>query len=192
MLPPMSPTALDDQPFVRVAPSWEVGRPASERPAPSKPTDRGLRLTLAIGVAIALLTATAAAAAVAAGFAFGLPMGGGIGERTPHPRSAAALAGGFELAAGALRLDLRDVDFPRGTTRTKVEVGFGEATVIVPRGVDVVVDGRVIAGASQTFGHTDDGLDVGTTRASGGRRGAPQLQLDARVGFGQLRVVRGS
>lgn len=191
MLAPMSPTAVDDQPFVRVAPTWEVGRPSAERPAPSEPANRHVRLSAAIGVTIALLTATAAVGAVVAGFAFGLPMGGGIGERTPRPQSAAALAGGFELAAGELRVDLRDVDFPRGTTRTKVEVGFGEATVIVPRGVEVAVDGRVIAGASETFGHTDDGLGVDTSRSSAGGRGAPRLELDARVGFGQLRVVHG-
>jgi hypothetical protein len=187
----MSSTALDDQRFERVAPTWEVGRPATQRPPRPETPDTAARIAMVVGAIVAVAIATLAVGAVAAGFAFGLPMNGGIGERTPHPQSAAALAGGFELAAGELRLDLRDVAFPDGTTRTKVDVGFGEATVIVPRGVDVVVDGRVIAGQATTFGRSSNGLGVDTTQAStaAGAR-APRLEIDAHVGFGQLRVIR--
>jgi hypothetical protein len=188
----MPSTALDDQRFERVAPTWEVGRPATQRPPRPETPDTAARIAMVVGAIVAVAIATLAVGAVAAGFAFGLPMNGGIGERTPHPQSAAALAGGFELAAGKLRLDLRDVAFPDGTTRTKVDVGFGEATVIVPRGVDVVVDGRVIAGQAQTFGRSEDGLGVDTTQAALSGSRAPRLEIDARVGFGQLRVVRGS
>jgi hypothetical protein len=187
----MPSTALDDQRFERVAPTWEVGRPGPEYPTPAGPADRGVRFTIAAAIALALITATLAVATVVTGLAFGLPLGAGVGERTPHPQSAADLTGGFELGAGELRVDLRDVAFPAGTTRTKVEVGFGEATVIVPRGVEVVVDGEVLAGQAQTFGRAEDGLGVQTTQASGAGPRAPRLELDARVGFGQLRVERG-
>jgi cell wall-active antibiotic response 4TMS protein YvqF len=187
----MSSTVLDDQRFERVAPTWEVGRPAPERPTPSQPSDRGVRIAVAVAVVLTVITTTLAAGAIVAGFAFGLPMSGGVGQRTPHPQSAADLADGFELTAGQMRLDLRDVAFPAGTTRTKVDVGFGEATVIVPRGVEVVVDGRVVAGQVESFGRAEDGLGVDTTQASGAGPRAPRLEIDGRVGFGQLRVVRG-
>jgi hypothetical protein len=186
----MPSTAIDDQRFERVAPTWEVGRPAPERPTPAGSSDLGTRITVAIGVAVALITTTLAIAVAVAGVAFGLPMGGGIGQRTPHPQTAGDLAGGFELAAGQMRLDLRDVAFPAGTTRTKVDVGFGEATVVVPRDVEVVVDGRVVAGQVDAFGRTEDGLGVDTTQAASAGPRAPRLEIDARVGFGQLRVVR--
>jgi hypothetical protein len=188
----MSSTALDDQRFERIAPTWELGRPVPQHPTPSEPPGRTARIAMVIGGIVAIAAATLAAGVVVAGFAFGLPMGGGVGERTPHPQSAAALAGGFELAAGELRLDLRDVAFPDGTTRTKVDVGFGQATVVVPRGVDVVVDGRVIAGQATTFGRSEDGLGVDTTQTAISGAHAPRLEIDARVGFGQLRVVRTS
>jgi hypothetical protein len=186
----MSSTTLDDQRFERVAPTWEVGGRGPQGPTPSRSSDLGTRITVALGVAVALITTTLAIGVVVAGVAFGLPMGGGVGERTPHPQTAGDLAGGFELAAGQMRLDLRDVAFPAGTTRTKVDVGFGEATVIVPRGVEVVVDGRVVAGQVAAFGRTEDGLGVDTTQASGAGPRAPRLEIDARVGFGQLRVER--
>src|SRR3954468_10112049 len=100
----MSSTVLDDQRFERVAPSWEVGRPAPERPTPSRPSDRGVRIAVAVAVVLTVITTLLAAGAIIAGFAFGLPMGGGVGQRTPHPQSAADLAGGFELTAGEMRL----------------------------------------------------------------------------------------
>lgn len=188
----MSSTALDDQRFERVAPTWELGRPAPPRASRPDTPHTAARIAMVVSAIVAVAVATLAVGAVVAGFAFGLPMGGGIGERTPHPQSAAALAGGFELGAGELRLDLRDVAFPDGTTRTKVEVGFGEATVIVPHGVDVVVDGRVLAGQAQTFGRAEDGVGVDTTQTAISGKHAPRLEIDARVGFGQLRVIRGS
>lgn len=186
----MSSTALDDERFERVAPTWEVGRPVPQSPTPSGTPSPAARIAMVISGIVAIAVATLAVGIVVAGFAFGLPMSGGIGQRTPHPQSAAALAGGFKLAAGKLRLDLRDVAFPDGTTRTKVDVGFGEATVIVPRGVDVVVDGRVIGGQVQAFGRSEDGLGVDTTQTAITGRRAPRLEIDARVGFGQLRVLR--
>jgi len=187
----MSSTALDQQPFERVAPTWEAGPPGPDRPPSSGHAATAGRIAIVVGAILAVATATLAAAAVVAGFAFGLPMGGGVGERTPHPQSAAALADGFELGAGALRLDLRDVAFPDGVTRTKVAVGFGEATVIVPPGVDVVVNGEVLAGRVVTFGRDDDGFGVDTTHTTDLHPGAPRLEIDAKVGFGQLRVERG-
>jgi hypothetical protein len=187
----MPTTALDDQRFERIAPTWEVGRPQPSQPTPAGPSDRGTRITVAIGVALAALIATVAIGAVVAGYALGLPMGGGVGQRTPHPQSAADLADGFELAAGQMRLDLRDLAFPAGTTRTKVDVGFGNATVIVPRGVEVVVDGHVVGGQVDAFGRSEDGLDVDSTQTSAGAGArAPRLVLDARVGFGKLTVER--
>src|SRR4051794_31875160 len=152
----MSSTALDDQRFERVAPTWEVGRPAPEDPTPSRPSDRGVRITVAVAVVLTVITTTLAAGAIVAGFAFGLPMSGGVGQRSPHPQSAPAPPNGFELPAAQMRRALRAAPSPAGTTRTKVDVGFGEATVIVPRGVEVVVDGRVVAGQVESFGRAED------------------------------------
>jgi len=188
----MSSTALDDHPFERVAPSWEAGRPVPQRTSPPRPSGGGPRPAVVVGAVLGIATAVLAVGAVVAGFALGLPMGGGLGDRALHPQSAADLAGGFELTAGDMELDLRDVAFPAGTTRTTVDVGFGQARVIVPRGVEVVVDGRVVGGQMRAFGRAQDGLGVDSTVSSaGGGPRAARLVLDARVGFGQLRVVRG-
>ncbi len=190
MLPGMSPTAFDDPPFERVAPTWEVGRPSPPASTPTPPRARLVRVAVVAAAALAALIAAAVVVVALAGFALGLPMGAGVGKRTPHPLSAAALADGFELGAGTLRLDLRDVTFPRGTTRTNVEVAFGRATVIVPRDVEVVIDGRVVAGQATTFGRAEDGVGVDTSQTTGAGPRAPRLVIDARVGFGQLVVQR--
>jgi predicted membrane protein len=113
---------------------------------------------------------------------------GGVGEREYRPASTADLRGGYKLGMGRLEVDLRDVDLPRGDRPLRVELGIGEAVVVVPNDVCVALDSRVGAGYARLFDRDSGGLDVDwdTTPAAAG---VPRLVLDADVGMGALQVV---
>ena len=86
---------------------------------------------------------------------FGLvdvPLAGGIGDPTYHPRSVAAVDGLYTLAIGNLSVDLRDVDFSGTRRHVHAQLGIGHLDVTVPEGVRVVVDGHAGAGNITAFG----------------------------------------
>jgi phage shock protein PspC (stress-responsive transcriptional regulator) len=115
---------------------------------------------------------------------------GPFGDRHYHPATLTALpAHGYKLAAGRLRVDLRDLSFARGTTTDlPIRVGMGEATIIVPPSVCLQSDTKIGAGYVDVLGDTEGGFDV--RRDVGGARGsAPRLSLRANVGMGALEVV---
>jgi phage shock protein PspC (stress-responsive transcriptional regulator) len=113
---------------------------------------------------------------------------GGWGERVYAPGGIAELPTGYDLAAGRLEIDLRGVEFPAGERRLAVEVGFGEAVLVVPKDVCVVTDADVGAGYVQVLGWDDGGFNVGWDgRATSGS--TPRLVVDAHVGMGALQVV---
>ena len=115
---------------------------------------------------------------------------GPVGERTFHPATAAELPGTYRMAMGDMKVDLRDVALPPGTTHLKVRLGIGGMRVYVPRGVALRVEGHAGAGRLELAGVTGDGSDVdrSTAIAAAGR---PELDIDAKVGFGEVRVFRG-
>jgi len=94
--------------------------------------------------------------------AAGVSFDGGFGERSYRPATVAAIpAQGYEIGAGELRVDLRDVAFPPGSeTPVDVRVGAGRAEVIVPQGICVVADSRVGGGYVNVRGRDTGGFDV--------------------------------
>ncbi|MCU1427319.1 MAG: PspC protein [Actinomycetia bacterium] len=129
---------------------------------------------------------------VCAGFAsIDVPVRGGIGGRRYRPITTASVADTYRLGIGALRVNLRDVPFERGTTRlVHVQVGIGYAQVLVPSDVALVIDGHSGAGAVDLANHHQAGTSTDDHVVISKPAGAATLHIDARVGLGQVRVLR--
>ena len=112
---------------------------------------------------------------------------GGYGERVYAPAALAEVRDRYDLGAGRLEVDLRGVDFPAGARDLEVDVGFGEALLVVPRDVCVVASADVGAGYLRMLGWDSGGFNVGWE--DGAARRDARLVLDAHVGMGALQVV---
>jgi len=139
---------------------------------------------MVVGVALAVVLSLAAAA----DWDLEIPLGGGVGDRTERPTTPADLTG-YELGVGNLVVDLRQLQVPPGTTTIQARVGVGELAVEVPQGVSVAVVARSGLGQVQALGQEEGGLAsrIDTVSEAGGDR---RLELDLRVGLGQVRVER--
>jgi phage shock protein PspC (stress-responsive transcriptional regulator)/predicted membrane protein len=165
------------------------------------------------GTALAILAIVAGVALVVAGLAGGarwliapalvlvLPLAivaaadirvdGGVGEREYRPASVEELRPSYELGAGELIVDMRDVDLPAGTTGVELDLGIGHAVVRVPEDACVSSDVQIGAGHAQVLDRSSDGLDVDFAQASAPSGDQPRLHLEGDVGIGALEVVRG-
>lgn len=137
---------------------------------------------MVVGVALTVVLSLAAAA----DWDLDVPWGGGVGDRTERPSAPADLTG-YELGVGNLVVDLRQLQVPPGTTAVDARVGIGELTVQLPQGVSVAVVASSGLGQVQALGEEEGGFasKVDTTAEAGGDR---RLELDLRVGLGQVRV----
>ena len=142
------------------------------------------RARLLIPVALVLTAALATASLV------DVPFRGGVGERTYHPLTLAELRSPYRLGMGEMLLDLSDLDLSGRTTTVVVSAGIGHVQVIVPDSVPVVVSGHAGLGEVQIFGSSSEGRAVNRRVASGGGEGSGRLVLRARVGIGQVEVLR--
>ncbi len=133
------------------------------------------------GVAFALAVATIAAAHV--------DLRGGVGDHFYRPRSLGELRGDYQLGAGRLEIDLRDLTFPAGTTQLHVRLGVGELVVLVPRGVCVATSARVGGGYVGALERRSAGLDVNWSERPTPPAGTPRLIVDGSVGLGALLVA---
>jgi len=146
---------------------------------------RGRQLALmVVGVALMVVLSVA----VAADWDLDAPLAGGVGDRTERPTTPADLTG-YELGVGNLLLDLRQLQVPPGTTTVEARVGIGELVVELPDGVSVEVMARAGLGEVQVLGQQEGGFGsrVDAVGLGGGDR---RLELDVRVGLGQVRVER--
>jgi len=137
-------------------------------------------LASAIAVAVPLAIVTLA----------DLRIEGSYGSVHEIPRSTADIpAGGYDLAAGRMVVDLRKVPFQPGRELPlKVNSGFGATSVVVPD--RVCVSGKVTgrAGLVNVRGRESSGVDVThTIRGSDGR--VPGLRLNAGFKLGMIEVV---
>jgi hypothetical protein len=146
---------------------------------------RGRQLALmVVGVALMVVLSVA----VAADWDLDVPLAGGVGDRTERPATAADLTG-YELGVGNLLLDLRQLQVPPGTTTVEARVGVGELVVELPDGVSVEVMARAGLGEVQVLGQQEGGFGS-RVDAVGLGAGDRRLELDVRVGLGQVRVER--
>lgn len=120
----------------------------------------------------------------------GMGYGGGAGEVLERPLSHAQLAPAYELGAGQLTLDLRGLDLSGEQRQVSASIGVGELLVVVPEGVAVSVRAEAGVGEVDVLGVHRSGLRprVQTREVGAGFGGG--LELDLRVGLGQVRVVR--
>jgi predicted membrane protein len=139
---------------------------------------------MVVGVALMVVLSVA----VAADWDLDVPLAGGVGDRTERPTTTADLTG-YELGVGNLLLDLRQLQVPPGTTTVEARVGVGELVVELPDGVSVEVMASAGLGEVQVLGQQEGGFGsrVDAVGLGGGDR---RLELDVRVGLGQVRVER--
>ncbi|MCU1374077.1 MAG: PspC protein, partial [Actinomycetia bacterium] len=130
-----------------------------------------------------LLTAATAVAAVA-----DVPLSGGAGDRYWQPTGPSTLERTYELAAGDATLDLRQLDVGARTEHVTVHVGFGDLRIWVPDGVHLVIDAHAGLGDVRVLGSVDHGVDVSRRADVSGSSGT--IEIDARVGMGQVEVIR--
>jgi phage shock protein PspC (stress-responsive transcriptional regulator) len=137
-----------------------------------------------------VLPAVAFAVAVAVVAAAHVDLHGGIGERTYRPHALGEVRYGYQLGAGHLEVDLRDVAFPAGTTRLHVRLGMGELVVLVPRDVCVATSAQIGGGYVGALEQRSGGLDIDWSEhpAPPSPR-TPRLVLDGSVGLGALLVA---
>jgi hypothetical protein len=140
---------------------------------------------MVVGVALAVVLSLAAAV----DWDLDVPLTGGVGDRTEQPRSPAELTE-YELAAGDLLVDLRQLQVPPGTTAVEARVGVGELVVRVPAGVSVEVMARSGLGEVQVLGQEKGGLGSRLFTIADAAGGRGTLRLDVRVGLVQVRVTQ--
>jgi phage shock protein PspC (stress-responsive transcriptional regulator) len=142
---------------------------------------RAIRWFVLPGVAFALAVATIAAAHV--------DLRGGVGDRFYRPQSLSEVHGGYQLGAGRLEIDLRNLAFPAGTTRLHVRLGMGELVVLVPRGVCVATSARIGGGYVGALERRSAGLDVNWSERPSPPPGTSRLLVEGNVGLGALLVA---
>src|SRR5215217_3181765 len=113
---------------------------------------RPVRWLVLPALALALSAGTVSAA--------GIDLDGGVGDRDYRPASAADLRDQYELGMGQLVIDLRQTDLPSGDVPLEVDLGVGDARVVVPKDVCVATDAHVRIGEIRTFERNNHGVDV--------------------------------
>jgi phage shock protein PspC (stress-responsive transcriptional regulator) len=136
------------------------------------------------------LVPPALALALAAGIvaAADIDLDGGIGDRDYHPASTLDLRDRYELGMGELVVDLSDTRLPAGDVPLELDLGVGEARVVVPRDVCVATTADVGIGNVRLFGEDNSGVDVDVEDTPDARPDVTRLLLDAQVGVGEVRV----
>jgi hypothetical protein len=85
-------------------------------------------------------------------------------------------------------IDLRQTDLPPGDVPLSVDLGVGEARLIVPDDVCVATDAEVGIGEVRTFGRHNGGVDVDFDDRPDAAPDATRLLVKADVGVGALRI----
>jgi hypothetical protein len=116
-----------------------------------------------------------------------VPLRGSFGDRTYRPETVAAIPDDYELAAGSLKIDLRDVDLTDGPVVVTATVGFGELVVTVPAAAATTVEAKAGFGEVVIDGTTDGGINVKRTSEW---PGVGSIVVDVEVGFGSARIIR--
>lgn len=118
---------------------------------------------------------------------------GGLGERVETPLTAIELQTEYALGVGSFTLDLSEVDLPDGSTAIEARVGVGQLVVLVPGGVDLVVEARTGAGEITILGRrVASGVGASVDDFREESFGDEELRLGLRVGLGPIRVSHGT
>ena len=131
-------------------------------------------------IALALSAGTVQAA--------GIDLDGGVGDREYRPSSLSDVRERYELGMGQLSVDLRQVDLPPGDTRLEIDLGVGQASLLVADDVCVATRADVGVGHVAAFDTDHDGVDVAFEEAPDAAPATSRLVVDADLGVGELRV----
>ena len=131
------------------------------------------------------LTVALAAGVVAAA---DIDFDGGIGHREYRPGSSVDLRDHYELGIGELVVDLRGTDLPKGDVPLEIDLGIGEARLIVPDDVCVATNADVGLGNIAVFGRDHGGVDIAYEDAPDAKPTRTRVLLNADVGMGEVRV----
>jgi phage shock protein PspC (stress-responsive transcriptional regulator) len=136
------------------------------------------------------LVPPALALALAAGVvaAAGIDLDGGVGDREYRPASTADLRDRYELGMGELVVDLSDTRLPAGDVPLELDLGVGEARVVVPEDVCVATSADVGIGNVSTFGRDNGGVDIDFQETPDAAPDVTRVVVDAEVGLGEVRV----
>ena len=136
------------------------------------------------------LVPPALALALAAGLvaAADIDLDGGVGELDYRPASTSDLRDVYEIGMGELVVDLRETDLPAGDVPLEVDVGVGEAVVIVPEDVCVATSADIGIGNVSIFGRDNGGIDVDFEDTPQAAPDVTRVVLDAEIGLGEVRV----
>jgi hypothetical protein len=85
-------------------------------------------------------------------------------------------------------VDLRQTDLPAGDVPVGIDLGIGDARLIVPDDVCVATDARVGIGEARTFELHNEGVDVDMDDRPDASPGTTRLLVKAEVGVGSLRI----
>lgn len=132
-------------------------------------------------VTLALAAGTVSAA--------GIDLDGGVGEREYRPASASDLQERYELGLGELVIDLRDADLPAGDVPLELDLGMGEARLLVPEDVCVAATADLGAGEVRFFDRGQEGIDLDFSERPDAEGDSTRILLDAEIGVGELRVA---
>src|SRR5215218_1562186 len=135
-----------------------------------------------------VLPALALALSAGAVSAADIDLDGGVGDRDYRPNWVGDLRDTYQLGMGELIIDLRQTDLPAGDVPLAVDVGVGEARVIVPEDVCVATDAEVGIGEVRSFGRHNEGVDVDFDDRPDAAPAATRLLVKADVGVGSLRI----
>jgi len=139
-----------------------------------------------------VLPAVALAISAGAVSAAGIDLDGGVGERDYRPASVADMRDTYELGMGELVVDLRQTDLPSGDVPVGIDLGVGEARLIVPEEVCVATDAQVGIGEVRTFERHNEGVDVDVEDLPDAPPATTRLLVKADVGVGSLRIGKSS
>lgn len=117
-----------------------------------------------------------------------LDVRGTWGDRTFRPVDVAELSGGYEMGAGTMRVDLRELELPTGRTDLRLQLGMGEIQVLVPADLCVTTDATLGVGAIDTGDGEQGGVDIDVVERRPVAAGVSQLHLDTDIGIGALHV----
>jgi phage shock protein PspC (stress-responsive transcriptional regulator) len=117
-----------------------------------------------------------------------LDLRGGAGEREYRPLAATDVRDHYRLGVGRLVVDLRRAQLDAGDVPLELEVGMGQAVVLVAEDVCVATRARVAMGGVQVFGRDNAGIDLDWEDRPVAPSGVTRLVVDAHVGFGGLEV----
>jgi phage shock protein PspC (stress-responsive transcriptional regulator) len=120
--------------------------------------------------------------------AAGIDTSGGTGDREYRPGSTADLRERYELGLGELEVDLRNTSLPPGDVPLRLDLGVGEARVLVPEDVCVATTAEIGMGQADVFERGNGGIDVDLQDGLDAPPDTTRLVLDADIGVGHLVV----